>query len=170
MLSPSFGKRIAAFFLKANQLLGWFFTNPFTQHWPNPMTRYERFFFPKTVGKFIQKHGDLDSDELLRMPEVDTRLRLDTRVNTLAGTPRKLITLFCAMSLNQNFFFDTIGADRQGVLQILEAVQEYVKRENKGAIFLTSTDFCAPSVVRLCDVFCLLNKTQTKLANERKRK
>jgi len=122
------------------------------------------------VKKFIQKHGDLDSDELLKMPEVDTRLRLDTRVNTLAGTPKKLLTLFCAMSLNQNFFFDTYGADSQGVLQILEAVQEYVKRKNKGAIYLTSTDFCAPSVVQRCDVFCLLNRAQTKLANERKRK
>lgn len=61
------------------------------------------------------------------------------RVHTLAGTPRKMLTLYATLSKAGDIIFDLAGTDPKGTEQVYDIVKDSVK--NGGSAILL--DSCA---------------------------
>jgi hypothetical protein len=94
---------------------------------------WRRNVFPVTVKEFLKKNADAKSNYAGKIYDI-TWITDATRVNTLAGTPRKMLTLYATLSKTNNIVFDLSGVDPIGGEQIYDIVKAVVK--NGGSAIL----------------------------------
>jgi hypothetical protein len=91
-------------------------------------------FFPLTVGRYLKKNADLKSPFSNRIFE-DKWITKETKIEKLAGTPRKLLTLYAALSKTKDIIFDLPALDWEGTEFAFKMVNNAVK-EGGSAILL----------------------------------
>jgi len=97
----------------------------FVEHFIEPKLR--RLFYPVTVGEYLKKNADLNSHYATKIYETEW-ITEKTKVNTLAGNPRRLLSLYATLSKTSNIVFDVVGQDPKGAEEIYEIVKDVVKK------------------------------------------
>jgi hypothetical protein len=108
----------------------------FVEHFFEPTIR--RLIYPVTVGEYLRKNANLKdkfSEKIFETNWINTK----TKVNTLAGNPRKLLSLYSTLSKTKNIVFDLAGQDAQGAKDTYEIVKTCVNNGGS-AILLDSFD------------------------------
>lgn len=98
---------------------------------------WKRFFRRLTVRDQIRSAANPNSklpEEIYTLEGISPR----TKVNTLAGTPKKILSVLCALSWSNKITFDLSGVDPMGAEKVLELVKKYTGEEG-GAILV---DYC----------------------------
>ncbi|MCD0466289.1 hypothetical protein [Flavobacterium sp. ENC] len=90
-------------------------------------------FFPSKVNRYVKKDADLTNPFLVKLFE-DKYVTRKTKMNSLGGTQRKLISLYVAFSKTKDIIFDLAGLDAQGAELTFKLVKEAVK--NGGSAIL----------------------------------
>ena len=103
----------------------------FVEHFNEPKLR--RLFYPVTVGEYLKKNANFDSPYATKIYEIDW-INKNKKVNTLAGNPRSLLSLYVTLSKTNNIVFDVVGQDPKGVEETYEIVKKVVK--NGGSAIL----------------------------------
>ncbi|TPG41749.1 hypothetical protein [Flavobacterium pectinovorum] len=83
-------------------------------------------FFPLTVGRYLKKNADLKSPFASKIFE-DKWIKKETKIEKLAGTPRKLLTLYAALSKTKDIVFDLRALDWEGTEFAFKMVNDAVK-------------------------------------------
>lgn len=99
---------------------------------------WRRNVFPVTVKEFLKKNANPKSNYSRKIYDI-TWITDAIRVNTLAGTPRKMLTLYATLSKTNNIVFDLSGVDPMGGEQVYDIVKAVVK--NGGSAILL--DHCS---------------------------
>lgn len=91
-----------------------------------------------SVGEYLRKHA-LQSSSFANKIYDNKFINKHTKVDALAGNPRKLLSLYSVLSKTNLIIFDVHGQDPEGAAQTYKIVKEVV---NKGgaAIFLDGYD------------------------------
>ncbi|MGV8830312.1 MAG: hypothetical protein ACWA6U_18545 [Breznakibacter sp.] len=97
----------------------------FVEHFIEPKLR--RLFYPVTVGEYLKKNANFDSPYATKIYEIDW-INEKTKVNTLAGNPRRLLCLYATLSKTENIIFDLAGQDPKGAEETYEIVKDLVKK------------------------------------------
>ncbi len=97
----------------------------FVEHFIEPKLR--RLFYPVTVGDYLRKNANLDSPYATKIYDNEW-INEKTKVNTLAGTPRRLLSLYATLSKTDNIVFDVAGQDPKGAEETYEIVKDVVKK------------------------------------------
>lgn len=104
----------------------------FVEHFIEP--KWRRIFYPVTVHEYLKKNA-YKSDSLSRkIYEIDW-ITKKTRVNTLAGNPRKLLSLYSTLSKTKNIIFDLVAQDPQGAKETYDFVKENIKGGGAAILF-----------------------------------
>lgn len=98
----------------------------FIEHFIEPKLR--RLFYPVTVAEYLKKNANLDSPYATKIYDNEW-INEKTKVNSLAGNPRRLLSLYATLSKTKNIVFDVVGQDSKGAEETYEVVKEVV---NKG--------------------------------------
>jgi hypothetical protein len=96
-------------------------------------SRWTSIVYPLTVERYIKKYGNPDSDVAKRIYEIDG-IKPNIRINTLPGTPRKLLSLLTTFSWTDKIVFDLAGIDPTGGQRTFDLVKSQV--DNSGAAIL----------------------------------
>lgn len=88
---------------------------------------FKNSIFPLTVGKYLSKNGQAKTEELKRTFGLDY-ISSKTKVNTLAGNPRKWLSIISSFSKSDKIVFDMVGQDPRGAQKTMEIVGEFVKK------------------------------------------
>lgn len=94
--------------------------------------------FPLTVGRYLKQNADTKSHFFNKIFE-DKWITKETKIEKLAGTPRKLLTLYATLSKTKDILFDVAGLDSQGAVLTFKMVEEAVK-DGGSAILLDFFD------------------------------
>ena len=97
----------------------------FVEHFKEPKLR--RLFYPVTVEEYLKRNANLDSPFASKIYEIDW-INKKTKVNTLAGNPRRLLSLYATLSKTKNIVLDLVGQDPKGAKETYEVVKEVVKK------------------------------------------
>ncbi len=97
----------------------------FVEYFIEPKLR--RLFYPVSVGEYLKKNANLDSPYATKIYEIDW-INEKTKVNTLAGNPRRLLSLYATLSKTNNIIFDLIGQNPKGAKETYEIVKDVVKK------------------------------------------
>lgn len=103
----------------------------FVDHFIEPKLR--RLLYPVTVGEYLRCNANFDSPFATKIYEIEW-INEKTKVNTLAGHPRRLLTLYATLSKTNNIIFDMVGQDPNGAEETYEIVKKVV--ENGGSAIL----------------------------------
>ncbi len=92
-------------------------------------SRFRRNFRPITVGEYARKCGNLQIIQQVRAEALfyDGIVESETKINTLEGTPRKLLSLFASLSRTNLIVFDLAGVAPYGAQRICEIVKQHVE-------------------------------------------
>ncbi|PIF46327.1 hypothetical protein CLU96_3357 [Chryseobacterium sp. 52] len=96
-------------------------------------SKIRSFFYPVTVGEYLKKNANPDSPYATKIYETEW-INKKTKVNTLAGNPRKSLSLYATLSKTENIVFDLRGQDPQGAKETYTIVKAVVK--NGGSAIL----------------------------------
>jgi hypothetical protein len=94
---------------------------------------FRRLFFPVTIGEYIKKNAGADkrtAEKVFNLGWLDSK----THVNSLAGNPGKILSLYTTLSNTKNIVFDLVGVDPQGAQSVYDIVKANV--EDGGAAIL----------------------------------
>lgn len=97
----------------------------FVEHLIEPKLR--QLIYPITVGEYLKKNAILDSPYATKIYDNEW-INEKTKVNTLAGTPKRLLSLYATLSKTDNIVFDIAGQDPKGAEEIYEIVKDVVKK------------------------------------------
>jgi hypothetical protein len=108
----------------------------FVEHFKE--SRLRRLFYPVTVGEYLNRNANSNSNFATKIYDIDW-ISKGTKVNTLAGNPRRQLSLYSTLSKTTDIVFDLVGQDPQGALEIYQLVKDTV-RNGGSAIFIDWTD------------------------------
>ncbi|AZB00234.1 hypothetical protein EG359_11625 [Chryseobacterium joostei] len=97
----------------------------FVEHFIEPTLR--RLFYPVTVGEYLRKNANLDSPYAKKIYEFEW-INEKTKLNTLPGNPRRLLSLYSTLSKTDNIIFDIVGVSPQDAKKIYKTVKEIVQK------------------------------------------
>ena len=98
--------------------------------------------FPLTVGKYLSKNGQATTKELEKAFALDY-ISSQTKVKTLAGNPRKWLSLISTLSRTDKIIFDLVGQDPLGAEKTVEFIKRYTDKGG-AAILLDNFDDIEP--------------------------
>lgn len=104
----------------------------FVEHFKQNLFRYH--FFPATVGSYHQKYANKNNpiyNEIYRIPWLTKKIK----VHTLAGTAKRKLELYTALSTTNCLIFDLAGVDPKGGVEIFDVVKQAIL-PNGAAILL----------------------------------
>lgn len=101
-------------------------------------SRFKDKFFPATVGEYLSKNANPKSKFASKIYEIEW-MRKDIKVHTLAGNPRKLISLYSLLSKTNNIIFDLAAQDWEGMEHAAKIVRDEIA-DNGSAILFDWTD------------------------------
>lgn len=96
-------------------------------------SKFRDFFSPSSVNRFLKKNTDLTNPFLVKLFE-DKYVTLETKMNKLGGTQRKLLSLYKMFSKTKDIVFDLVGLDSSGALLTFKLVEETIR--NGGSAIL----------------------------------
>jgi len=96
-------------------------------------SKFRDIFYPMTVGEYLKKNANPASPYSEKIYETEW-INKKIKVNTLAGNPRRLLTLYSTLTKTQNIVFDLVGQDPMGAQEAYKIVKEVVK--NGGSAIL----------------------------------
>jgi len=100
-------------------------TLTFVEHFIEPKLR--RLFYPVTVGEYLRRNANLDSPFATKIYEIEW-ITENTKVNTLAGNPRRLLSLYSTLTKTDNIVFDVAGQDPKGAEETYKIVKDVVRK------------------------------------------
>jgi len=103
----------------------------FVEHFIEP--KFRRLFYPMTVSEYLEKNANQNSPYASKIYQIDW-INEKTKVNTLPGNPRRLLSLYATLSKTKNIIFDVAGQDPQGAERTYKIVKEVVS--NGGSAIL----------------------------------
>jgi len=80
-------------------------------------------FHPVTVGEYLKKNADPNTHYAQRIYEYEW-INKKTKISRLPGNPRKLLSLYSALSKKRNIITDFAGQDQQGILYTFNIIKE----------------------------------------------
>jgi hypothetical protein len=95
-------------------------------------------FFPLTVGRYLEKNANSNSPFSKKIYETPW-ITPKTKINTLAGTPRRQLSVYAALSWTNQIIFDLPGVDPTGAENIYNTVKTVVEAGG-AAIFIDIND------------------------------
>lgn len=98
----------------------------FVEHFIEPKLR--RLFYPVTVGEYLKKNANLDNPYTTKIHEIEW-INKNTKVNTLSGNPRRLLSLYATLSKTNNIVFDLVAQDPKGAQKTYKIVKDVVKND-----------------------------------------
>jgi ABC-type multidrug transport system ATPase subunit len=109
----------------------------FVEHFSE--SKIKRIFKPTSVEEYLKMNFNFNSEEIKKVYEIDKYIKPKTKIQSLAGTPRKLLSLYSTLSNTNKVVFDLAGIDPLGADKILDTVLESVN-QGGAAILLDSFD------------------------------
>lgn len=97
-------------------------------------SRFKDRFFPATVGEYLSKNANPESKFATKIYEIEW-MRKDIKVHTLAGNPRKLISLYSVLSKTNNIVFDLTAQDREGMEHAAKIVKDEIADGGSAILF-----------------------------------
>jgi hypothetical protein len=88
-------------------------------------SRFRQRFFPISVGSYHKKYANPANPIYKKIYETSW-ITPKTKVKTLAGNPRKWLSLYTTLSWNNNIVFDLVAVDPQGGRDIYAFVKTMV--------------------------------------------
>lgn len=102
-------------------------------------SRFKDRFFPATVGEYLSKNANPKSEFFHKIYEIDW-MNKNIKVNSLAGNPRRLISLYSVLSKTNNIIFDLMAQDHQGMEHAIEVVKAEIGNNGSG-ILIEQNDY-----------------------------
>jgi hypothetical protein len=99
-----------------------------------------RRFFPLTVGAYQKKYANKANPVYKTIYDIKW-MTPKIKVCTLAGTPRRKLTLYTALSRTNNIIFDLVGVDPQGGQEIYAIVKAVVNAGGSAILLDTCDEF-----------------------------
>jgi hypothetical protein len=96
-------------------------------------SKVRQFLYPTTVSEFLYKNANFENYYSKKIYQ-EAWIQETTRINTLAGTPRKLLSLYSVLSKKSNIILDISGLDPNGVDLIFREIKDSVS--NGGAAII----------------------------------
>lgn len=96
-------------------------------------SKVRQFLSPTTVSNYLNKNANLENYYSKKIYQ-ETWIKESTRIHTLAGTTRKLLTLYSVLSNKSNIILDISGLDPNGVDLIFREIQGSVKNGGSAII------------------------------------
>jgi hypothetical protein len=96
--------------------------------------------FPVTVGGYLKKYANKFNPVCEKIYETKW-IKPKTKIQTLAGNPRRQLSLYATLSWTDNIIFDFLGVDPQGAQQIYNFVKTIVKSGGSAILFDTNDAF-----------------------------
>jgi hypothetical protein len=96
-------------------------------------SNFRRLFCPVTVAEYLRKNAELKNNFASKIYETKW-ITKKIKVNTLAGNPRKLLSLYSTLSKTNNIVFDFMSQDPQGVNEAYQIIKDEIK--NGGSAIL----------------------------------
>ncbi|KQX15826.1 hypothetical protein [Flavobacterium sp. Root420] len=103
----------------------------FVEHFKE--SSFRRTFYPTTVGEYLRKNANLNDPFSKKIYEIEW-ITSKTKMNSLAGKPRRLLCLYAALSKTKDIVFDLVGVDPKGSDFIFKMVKKAI--ENGGSAIL----------------------------------
>ncbi|KUJ59692.1 hypothetical protein AR687_21755 [Flavobacteriaceae bacterium CRH] len=98
-------------------------------------------FFPLTVKRYFKKNANLKSRLSKKIFEDKWKwITPETKLEKIPGTPKKLLTLYAALSKTKDIVFDLGALDDEGYEYSFKAIEEIVKQDGGSAILLHCFD------------------------------
>ncbi|MBS0027704.1 hypothetical protein ACTJJ0_03480 [Chitinophaga sp. 22321] len=97
-------------------------------------------FFPLTVGGYLDKYAN-KSNPVCNMIYNTKWITPKTKIQTLAGTPRRQLSLYATLSWTDKIIFDLAGVDPQGGQQIYNFVKTVVQSGGSAILFDYTDEF-----------------------------
>jgi hypothetical protein len=108
----------------------------FAEHFTE--SAFRRIVYPVTVQEYLKKHASPDSPYAAKIFDIDG-IHNKTKVNSLTGTPKRLLSLYATLSTTNTIIFDLAGQDPAGAQETYKIVKEEVKKGG-AAILLDGYD------------------------------
>lgn len=96
-------------------------------------SKFRRLFLPMSVGKYLKKNADLNNPYAAKIYE-NKWINKKRKVQALAGTERKLLSLYATLSKTSDIVFDFVAQDPKGVELTYKIVKEVT--QNGGSAIL----------------------------------
>lgn len=93
----------------------------FVEHIIEPKLR--RLLYPITVDKYLRKKASPKSNFYSKIYEIPF-ITKKTKINSLAGTYRRLLSLYTQLSVTNKIVLDLVGADPMGAEKIYDLIKE----------------------------------------------
>lgn len=97
-------------------------------------SEWRRIFYPITVGEYLKKNADPNSHYSKKIYEYEW-INKKTKLNSLPGNPRKLLSLYSVISKKTNIIIDFVGQDTQGIILASKVIQEEIKKGSSAVLF-----------------------------------
>ncbi|MFT3679939.1 MAG: hypothetical protein QM791_06680 [Ferruginibacter sp.] len=97
-------------------------------------------FFPMTVGTYLNRNANKTNPvykKIYDMPWMTPKIK----VQTLAGNPRRQLSIYTTLSWTSNLIFDLAGVDPQGGQDIYDFVKTIVQQGGSAILFDWSDEF-----------------------------
>lgn len=96
----------------------------FVEHIIEPKLR--RLLYPITVDKYLRKKASPKSNFYSKIYEIPF-ITKKTKINSLAGTYRKQLSLYAQLSVTNKIILDFAGVDHMGAEKIYDLIKESIK-------------------------------------------
>lgn len=101
-------------------------------------SRWTSIVYPLTVERYIRKYGNPNSDLTKKIYELE-KIKPNTKINSLPGTPRKLLSMLATFSWTDKIIFDLAGVGPAGGQRTFDLVKSQVDKSG-AAILIDSYD------------------------------
>ncbi len=101
---------------------------------------FNYYFRPTTIGRYHKKYTNMANPIYKKIYDIPW-ITPQIRVNTLAGNPRKRLSLYTTLSWTNNIIFDLGGVDPLGGEEIFEFVKSTVKDAAQQSFLTIVTNF-----------------------------
>jgi hypothetical protein len=92
-------------------------------------SKFRHHFNPVTVGEYLRKNANIDSPFYQKIYEYKY-IHEKTKVQTLAGTPARKLSIYSILSKQQPIILSLTGIDPLGAKEIYDTVLAYSKTGN----------------------------------------
>lgn len=98
-------------------------------------------FFPLTVKRYLKKNANPKSSLYQKIFEDKWKwIAPETRLEKIPGTPKKLLTLYAALSKTKDIVFDLGALDDEGYEYSFKSIEGIIKQDDGSAILLHCFD------------------------------
>lgn len=97
-------------------------------------------FLPMTVGTYLDKNANKTNQVYKKIYEIPW-MTPKIKIQTLAGNPRRQLSIYTTLSWTSNLIFDLAGVDPQGGRDIYEFVKTAVQQGGSAILFDWSDEF-----------------------------